>query len=115
MHKISLQELEHICRLADGQILPILLAMDPADLLNCGRASPRLYRLIRDRKVWRYLLKEVDITREQMEELRLFGRGDQWKPGNYCRGCEESSSEIFCFGKFQNDHCHPELGQSRLL
>ena len=111
---------EHICPLtgidcfSDDQILPLLLA----SLFNCGMASPRLYRLIRDRKVWRYLLKEVDITKEQMEELRLFGRGDQWdqwKPGNYCRGCEESSSEIFCYGKFQNDHCHPELGQSRLL
>ena len=91
---------DHICPLtgidcfSDDQILPLLLA----SLFNCGMASPRLYRLIRDRKVWRYLLKEVDITKEQMEELRLFGRGDQWdqwKPGNYCRGCEESSSEIF--------------------
>ena len=75
LHKISLQELEHICRLADGQILPILLAMDPADLLNCGRASPRLFRLVCDREVWCHLLKEVDITKEQVEELRLFGRG----------------------------------------
>ena len=75
LHKISLQELEHICRLADGQILPILLAMDPADLLNCGRASPRLFRLVCDREVWCHLLKGFDFTKEQMEELRLFGRG----------------------------------------
>ena len=64
--------------LSDGQIIPILLAMDPADpgsLLNCGRASPRLYRLVCDRVVWGHLLKRVDFTKEQMDELVLFGRG----------------------------------------
>ena len=77
---------DHICpltgidRFSDDQILPLLLAMDPESLLDCASAPPRLYRLIRDRKVWRYLLKEV--TKEQMEELRLFGRGDQWDSGS---------------------------------
>merc|ERR1711971_104059 len=50
----------HICSSADQpgleclsneQILPILLALDPESLLNCGRASPRLYRLVCDKEV----------------------------------------------------------------
>ena len=68
---------EHISllQLPDDQILPILVAMDPETLLNCGRASPRLYRLVCDRVVWGHLLKGVDFTKEQMDELVLFGRG----------------------------------------
>ena len=71
---------KHICplhSLSDDQILPLLLAMDPQTLLNCGRASPRLYRLVCSREVWRHLLKEVevDFTKEQIDELVLFGRG----------------------------------------
>ena len=77
----------HICRLtgdhlpgldclSDGQILPILLAIeDPESLLNCGRASKRLYRLVCDREVWRHLLKGVKLTEKQIEELRIFGLG----------------------------------------
>ena len=37
--------------LSDRQILPILCAMDPEDLLNCGRASNRLRQLVSDREV----------------------------------------------------------------
>ena len=78
---------EHICRLAgvhlpgidclsDDQILPILLAMDdPKSLLNCGRASPRLYRLVCDPEVWRHLLKGIGFSKKQMEELVLFAKG----------------------------------------
>ena len=36
----------------DGQVLPILLKLDPDSLLNCGRASSRLYRLVSDWEVW---------------------------------------------------------------
>ena len=32
--------------LSNEQILPLLLAMDPESILNCGRASPRLYKLV---------------------------------------------------------------------
>ena len=49
--------------------------MDPDTLLNCGRASPRLYRLVCDQEVWRHLLRGVDFTEERLEELRLFGLG----------------------------------------
>ena len=84
MHNISLQD--HICRLtgdylpgldclSDGQIVSLLLAMDPESLLDCGRASPRLYRLVCDREVWCHLLKGVEFTKEHMEDLRLFGLG----------------------------------------
>ena len=77
---------DHICRLSgihqpgidclsDDQILPLLLAMDSESLLNCGRASPRLYSLVCDREVWCHLVKGVDFTKEQMEELVLFGMG----------------------------------------
>ena len=78
---------EPICRLAgvhlpgidclsDDQILPILLAMDdPKSLLNCGRASPRLYRLVCDPEVWRHLLKGIGFSKKQMEELVLFAKG----------------------------------------
>ena len=36
----------------DGQVLPILLKLDPDSLLNCGRASSRLFRLVSDWEVW---------------------------------------------------------------
>ena len=61
--------------LSDGQALPLLFAMDPETLLNCGRSSPRLYRLVCDQEVWRHLVRGVDFTEEQVEELRLFGQG----------------------------------------
>ena len=62
-------------RLSNEQIIPILLALDPESLLNCGRASPRLYRLVCDREVWKHLLKGIDFTEEQLEELTVFGLG----------------------------------------
>ena len=61
--------------LSDEQVLPLLLAMDPDTLLNCGRTSPRLYRLVCDQEIWRHLLRGVEFTEERLEELRLFGQG----------------------------------------
>ena len=42
-----------------GQVLPILLKLDPDDLLECRRASPRLIRLVSGWQVWAHLLKGV--------------------------------------------------------
>merc|ERR1712107_481124 len=59
--------------LSDGQVLPILLNLDPDDLLNCGRASPRLYRLVSDWEVWAHLLKRVaKFFNERVEQLINF-------------------------------------------
>ena len=55
--------------------MPILLAMDPDTILNCGRASPRLYSLVCSREVWRHLLTGVEFTKERLEELLIFGKG----------------------------------------
>ena len=50
--------------------------MDSESLLNCGRASSRLYRLVCDREVWSHLVKGLDLTKkEQLVELWLFGLG----------------------------------------
>ena len=55
-------------------MLPLLLAMDADTLLACGRASSRLLRLVRDREVWRHLLRKTDeLTKEKLEELVEFG------------------------------------------
>ena len=60
--------------LSDRQILPILCAMDPEDLLNCGRASNRLRQLVSDREVWPVLLKKIPhFTNVKLEELVIFG------------------------------------------
>ena len=61
--------------LSDEQIIPILLACDPESLLNCGRTSAHLYRLVCDREVWKHLVKGITFTEDQMEELKLFGQG----------------------------------------
>ena len=66
--------LQGIDCLADEQVLMVMVTMDPQTLLNCGRASPRLYRLLCDRVVWRHLLKGVDFTKEMMEKLRVLGQ-----------------------------------------
>ena len=55
------------------QVLPILLSLDPDDLLNIGRASPRLYRLVSDWEVWTHLLKRVTrFSNERVEQLINF-------------------------------------------
>ena len=55
------------------QVLPILLNLDPDDLLNCGRASPRLYRLVSDWEVWTHLLKRVTrFSNERVDQLINF-------------------------------------------
>ena len=46
-------------QLSDDQVLPLLLAMDADTLLNCGKASERLFNLICDRVVWRQELQNV--------------------------------------------------------
>jgi len=64
--------LEH---LPDGQVLPILLKLDPDSLLNCGRASSRLYRLVSDWEVWAHLLNKVtEFSDERLEQLVQFKR-----------------------------------------
>ena len=60
--------------LSDSQVLPLLFAMDTDTLLTCGRASSRLLRLVRDREVWRHLLRETDeLTKERRVDLVEFG------------------------------------------
>ena len=57
--------------LSDDQVLPLLLAMDPDTMFNCGKASERLFNLVCDREVWRELLKKtVEFTKEKVEELK---------------------------------------------
>ena len=65
--------------LSDGQILPIIFAMDLDTLLSFGRANRRLHRLVSDMQVWRHLLKETEsFTNERLKELaglvKEFGR-----------------------------------------
>ena len=44
--------------------------MDSDTLLNCGMASLRLYRLVCDPEVWRWLLKgTADFSKERVEQL----------------------------------------------
>jgi len=65
--------------LSDGQVLPILLNLDPDDLLNLGRASPRLYRLVSDWEVWTHLLKRViQFSNERVEHLINFREESSW-------------------------------------
>ena len=92
---------KHICRLkgehlpgmqclSDEQLIEVLLACDTSSLLNCGRASPRLYRLVCDRHVWPHLLKGVDLNKkEQVKELRIFMLGLFGM-----RGCHEMMAEV---------------------
>ena len=68
-----------------SQVLPILLAMGPDDLLNCGRASDRLHQLVCDWQVWRMLVKRIpQFTDDKLEELVIFGS----------KGCSEMWQEI---------------------
>ena len=61
--------------LSDDQVIPLLLAMDPDTLLNCGRASKRLFALVCDRVVWRHLLRKTDeFSKEKLYELAVFGK-----------------------------------------
>jgi len=59
--------------LSDDQLLPILLHMDPGTLLNIGRTSKRLHRLVCDRVVWFQLLQGIDnFSKKSVEELGRF-------------------------------------------
>ena len=51
------------------------MAMDSDTLLQVGKMSARLYCLVLDRHVWRHLLKGVELDKEQVELLVVFGRG----------------------------------------
>ena len=45
--------------------------MDSDTLLNCGRASERLFRLVSDRQVWRQLLKKIpEFSKSKVQELK---------------------------------------------
>merc|ERR1712013_12585 len=75
--------LEH---LPDGQVLPILLKLDPDSLLNCGRASSRLYRLVSDWEVWAHLLNKVtEFSDERLEQLVQFKREGSSRFGIVCK------------------------------
>ena len=51
-------------------MIPLLLSMDSDTLFNCGMASLRLYRLVCDPEVWRWLLKGIaDFSKERVEQL----------------------------------------------
>ena len=51
-------------------MLPLLLSMDSATLINCAKASPNLLRLVCDKEVSRWMLKGIaDFTEEKLEEL----------------------------------------------
>ena len=51
------------------------MAMDSDTLLQVGKMSARLYCLVCDRHVWRHLLKGVELEKEQVDMLAVFGRG----------------------------------------
>ena len=45
--------------------------MDSDTLLNCGRASERLFNLVSDRQVWRQLLKKIpEFSKSKVQELK---------------------------------------------
>ena len=45
--------------------------MDSDTLLNCGRASERLFKLMSDRQVWRQLLKKIpEFSKSKVQELK---------------------------------------------
>ena len=45
--------------------------MDSDTLLNCGRASERLFKLVSDRQVWRQLLKKIpEFSKSKVQELK---------------------------------------------
>ena len=49
--------------LSDGQLLPILLAIeDPDTLLSCGRANRRLHRLVYNKRVPVFSLDLVSLV-----------------------------------------------------
>ena len=66
--------------LPDEQILPLLLAIDSETLLKVGRTSQRLHTLVCDRRVWRHLLKGLDLTKERVKEVLLFALGSNGSP-----------------------------------
>ena len=57
--------------LSDEQVIPLLLFMDSDTLLNCGRASERLFNLVSDRQVWRQMLKKIpEFSKSKVQELK---------------------------------------------
>ena len=83
-HFLNCLSQTHICRLegnhlpgleclSDGEVLPILIALDPDTLLSCGKANRRLHRLVCDREVWRSLLRGIEsFTDARLQELVEF-------------------------------------------
>ena len=60
-------------QLSDDQVLPLLHAMDADTLLNCGKASERLFKLVCDREIWRHLLKKAEVfNKDMLGELKAF-------------------------------------------
>ena len=54
-------------------MIQLLLRMDADTLLAVGRANVRLYKLVCNQEVWRWLLKGIEnFTAERLQELRVF-------------------------------------------
>ena len=57
----------------DNLVIQLLLRMDADTLLAVGRANVRLYKLVCNQEVWRWLLKGIEnFTAERLQELRVF-------------------------------------------
>ena len=57
----------------DNLVIQLLLRMEADTLLAVGRANVRLYKLVCNQEVWRWLLKGIeDFTVERLRELRVF-------------------------------------------
>ena len=82
--------------LSNEQVVPLLLAMDPDTLLECGRASLRLYRLVCHRQVWRSLLKDIsEFSKEKVEDLLVFAtKGGPDMTPEMTKGSPEMLPEI---------------------
>ena len=70
----------------DGQVLLILLKLDPDSLLNCGMASSRLFRLVSDWEVWAHLLNGVpEFSQERLDQLVQFKIDGSTRFGIVCK------------------------------
>ena len=91
--------------------------MDSDTLLNCGMASLRLYRLVCDPEVWRWLLKATtDFSKERVEQLVEFViNGSPEMSPETTKGSVEMLPEVVKEVARRIQFCHkpalPELAQ----
>ena len=101
--------------LSNEQVIHLLLAMDSDTLLDCGRASLRLYRLVCDRQVWRSLLKDIsEFSKEKVEDLLLFATegGPDMTP-EMTKGSPEMLPEILKEAARRIKFCDRRLGSEQ--